>query len=60
MGNFSCSNVRMREGLTIYMAAAEHPFIFRVNLRFENFRQIMSILKGMRTILLARLQARSM
>ena len=39
MGNFSYSNVRMREGLAIYTAAAEQPFTFGADPRFERFQQ---------------------
>ena len=37
MGNFSYSNVRMRESLEIYIVTAEQHFTFKVDLRFEHF-----------------------
>ena len=37
MGNFSYSNVRIREGLAIYTATVEQPFIFGADPRFECF-----------------------
>ena len=39
MGNFSYSNVRMRESLAIYTVAAEWLFTFGADSRFEHFQQ---------------------
>ncbi|GAB2228457.1 hypothetical protein Droror1_Dr00010296 [Drosera rotundifolia] len=39
LSNFSYSNVRMRKGLALYVAAAEQPFIFGDDMRFEHFVQ---------------------
>ena len=39
MGNFSYSNVRMRERLSIFTSAAEYPFIFGADSGFECFQQ---------------------
>ena len=37
MDNFSYSNIRMREGLAIYTVAAEQPYKFGADPKFEHF-----------------------